>query len=185
MDDQIKLIRLNIDSSHNGFFDDLYDFGRPSLIGGKEYVATSLTRTPWGVKAELVQIKSPEIAWTGEAVPPVGTICEYKHVHEWQRVEVFAVKPNHNGSETALFTYENGTWCGCAEPSFFRPIRTPEQIKADERLHQVRNALTAIHAGDQKFPNDLVRGNIIAATVEAMIDAGYRKFEITDDSDPA
>jgi hypothetical protein len=66
-----------------------------------------------------------------------------------------------------------------------RPIRTPEQIKADERLHQVRNALTAIHAGDKKFPSDLVRGNIIATTVEAMIDDGYRRFEITDDSDPA
>lgn len=69
-------------------------------------------------------------------MPPVGTVCEHKHVHEWQKVEVFAIKPNHNGRHTALFTYENGTWCGCAEPSFFRPIRTPEQIAADE--HRAR-----------------------------------------------
>ena len=118
--------------------------------------------------------------WSGEGLPPVGAVCEYKHVHEWQKVEVFAVKPNHNGSETALFTYENGTWCGCAEPSFFRPIRTPEQIAADKRLHEIRNALSTINS-KVHFPNDLVRGNILAAAVEAMIDAGYRKFEIVDE----
>jgi len=58
----------------------------------------------------------------------------------------------------------------------FRPIRTPEQIAADERTHEIRNALTTINS-KVKFPNDLVRGNILAAAVEAMIDAGCRKVE--------
>src|SRR3990167_2919510 len=43
--------------------------------------------------------RGPSLTWPQDDLPPVGTICEYKHVHEWQRVEVFAVKPNHNGSE--------------------------------------------------------------------------------------
>ena len=64
--------------------------------------------------------------WTGKGLPPAGTVCEHKRVHEWQKVEVFAVKPNYNGSHTALFTYESGCWAGCAEPSLFRPILTPE-----------------------------------------------------------
>ncbi|KPB95713.1 Unknown protein sequence [Pseudomonas syringae pv. maculicola] len=54
----------------------------------------------------------------------------------------------------------------------FRPIRTAEQIAADERLHKVRNALTAIKAS-RHFPSDEARQNVMVATVEAMIDAGF------------
>lgn len=124
---------------------------------------------------ENAYVERPQ-AWACEAVPPVGTICEYKHVHEWQRVEVFAVKPNHNGSETALFTYENGTWCGCAEPSFFRPIRTQEQIAAEERETELNRMVATVSMLDKGWARKVCAG---------LYDAGYRKFEITDDSDPA
>lgn len=75
--------------------------------------------------------------WNGEGLPPAGTVCEHKRVHEWQKVEIFAVKPNYNGSQTALFTYESGCWAGCAEPSLFRPIRTPEQVAAEECQREI------------------------------------------------
>ena len=91
-----------------------------------------VTRAQWQAAVDALKAESAP-AWTGEGLPPAGTVCEYKHVSEWQKVDVFAVKPNYNGSHTALFTYENGTWCGCAEPSFFRHIRTPERIAAEER----------------------------------------------------
>lgn len=69
--------------------------------------------------------------WSGpeDGLPPTGTVCEHKRVHEWQQIEVFAVKPNYNGSNTALFTYGNGCWGGCAEPSFFRAIPSPAQLR--------------------------------------------------------
>ena len=69
--------------------------------------------------------------WSGpeDGLPPAGTVCEHKRVHEWQQIEVFAVKPNYNGSNTALFTYGNGCWGGCAEPSFFRAIPSPAQLR--------------------------------------------------------
>ncbi|SFP92801.1 hypothetical protein SAMN03159489_02207 [Pseudomonas sp. NFPP07] len=108
--------------------------------------------------------------WSGEGLPPVGTVCEHKRVHEWQKVEVFAVKPNYNGSHTALFTYENGCWAGCAEPSFFRPIRTPEQIAAEERKACIDRMVSILfeEKGDSTGP--LERGYC-----EALYNAGYRK----------
>jgi hypothetical protein len=119
-------------------------------------------------------------AWTGEGLPPVGTVCEFRvEEGDWRKCEVIA----HKEDFAVCWIHCNKIFA--TKGASVRPIRTPEQIKADERLHQVRNALTAIHAGDKKFPSDLVRGNIIATTVEAMIDDGYRRFEITDDSDPA
>ena len=131
--------------------------------------------------------------WSGEGLPPVGTVCEFaggtpcpddpfdKDLREGMQVKIIA--HFKSGDFTlAAFTFdpenpdrgmvqvEQGNF-GC-----FRPIRTAEQIAADERLHEIRNALTAINS-KVHFPNDLVRGNILTAAVEAMIDAGYRKQE--------
>lgn len=135
-----------------------------------------------------LEIAQPE-PWTGEGLPPVGTVCEFAGFNPEETLptdprvgdQVTVIAHFMSGSfEVAAFTFY-------APPEFeylqvgqgaygcFRPIRTPEQIAADKRLHEIRNALTAIKAGQQQFPNDLVRGNIVAATVEAMIDAGYRK----------
>ena len=79
----------------------------------------------------LELVTKPTKPWSGpeDGLPPTGTVCEHKRVHEWQQIEVFAVKPNYNGSNTALFTYGNGCWGGCAEPSFFRAIPSPAQLR--------------------------------------------------------
>lgn len=121
--------------------------------------------------------------WLGGGLPPSGTACEVDYCESWQRCEVIAHFSQRCGM-VAAFTVEFSDGAKSLDAfgaEHFRPIRTPEQIAADNRLHEIRNALTAIHAG-QSFPTDLVRGNIVSATVEAMIDAGYRKFEIHDES---
>lgn len=81
-------------------------------------------------RVDLIPRPQPK-PWSGpeDGLPPTGTVCEHKRVHEWQQIEVFAVKPNYNGSNTALFTYGNGCWGGCAEPSFFRAIPSPAQLR--------------------------------------------------------
>lgn len=109
--------------------------------------------------------------WTGEGLPPVGTVCE-RNVsrNAWCQSEIFAHSPN--GVYAAYADSCGMNWSAAVS---FRPIRTPEQIAADKRLHEIRNALTTIKAGQQQFPNDLVRGNITLSVVESMIDAGYRK----------
>lgn len=123
--------------------------------------------------ADMIPAPAP---WSGEGLPPVGTVCEVEDPHtsdEWCECTILAWD-----AECAVFKADgnypyvyDGQGIGC-----FRPIRTPEQIAADARLHEIRNALTTIKAG-QPFPNDLVRGNITVSVVEAMIDAGYRKQE--------
>lgn len=116
---------------------------------------------------------SGQAIWNGEGLPPVGAICEMQDgMGVWTQVEIFADHKHyvHGWDDDKRISYFSNL------PAEFRPLRTAEQIAAEERLHQVRNALSAIHAG-QLFPNDFVRGNIVAATVEAMIDAGYRKQE--------
>lgn len=106
--------------------------------------------------------------WNSDSLPPVGKVCEYKRAHEWQKVEVFAVKPNNNGSQTALFTYENGCWAGCAEPSLFRPIRTAEQIAADKRDEEVIEMMAL-------NPDENPNRSLSKWLCEALYDAGYRK----------
>jgi hypothetical protein len=130
-------------------------------------------------------------AWGAKELPPVGTLCEFvgytpcsydpsdKDLKEGAQVTIIAHFKDGE-SDIAAFTFNPGNpnrGVACVAQGMygcFRPIRTPEQIAADERLHQIRNALSTIHAG-RHFPNDLVRGNIVAATVEDMIDAGYHK----------
>lgn len=104
--------------------------------------------------------------WNGEGLPPVGTVCEYERGRQWVKVEVFAVKPNCNGSSSALFTYEDGSWNACANLSNFRPIRTPEQIAAEERKAAV-NELRSDMEDEGVF--------IDQRMAEIIHDAGYRK----------
>lgn len=70
--------------------------------------------------------------WTGEGLPPVGTVCEmhrsdYVDV-DWQRIEFLCA-----GSKKAFFRDGEGhEWSRPLGDLKFRPIRTPEQIAAEE-----------------------------------------------------
>jgi len=72
---------------------------------------------------------APATPWTGEGLPPVGTVCEVKgcmsHYLKWNKVTVFAVR-----GKTVMFDMEDGRW-GQTDQHEFRPIRTPEQIAAE------------------------------------------------------
>lgn len=125
-----------------------------------------VTRAQWQ-EARDALANPKQVQWNGDGLPPVGTVCEYKRGSKWEKVEVFAVKPNVNGSTSALFTYECGTWTACAEPSFFRPIRTPEQIAAEEREQAIAEMAKTVR-GATGFGINL-------AARAALYDAGYRK----------
>lgn len=130
--------------------------------------------------------------WKGEGPPPVGTVCEFaggtpcpydpfdKDLKEGMQVTIIA--HFKSGDLTlAAFTFdpqnfdrgrvqvEQGNF-GC-----FRPLRTAEQIAADEHMREIRDAIDIVKSGQKPLPNDIVRHNITVAVVEAMIDAGYRK----------
>jgi hypothetical protein len=100
--------------------------------------------------------------WTGEGLPPVGTVCEYLGAHqynEWSEVKIFAAWRN------LVFVDFTDGWRQEDNPQRFRPIRTPEQIEADER----EMGINAIHSMLDNCIRDL-RGD-----AEALWDAGYRK----------
>lgn len=71
--------------------------------------------------------------WTGEGLPPVGTVCEmhrdtYFEI-EWQAVTLLGI-----GQAKAFFRDKEGhEWSRPLSELSFRPIRTPEQIAEEER----------------------------------------------------
>lgn len=97
--------------------------------------------------------------WTGKGFPPVGIDCEYLDVDtkQWMPGEILATRNNAwiiygYNYDVGLFTLES-----------IRPIRTAEQILAEER---------------EKAIEDLIHVTCINRGEAALIyDAGYRKQE--------
>lgn len=113
--------------------------------------------------------------WDGTGLPPVGTVCERRfHDNEgssWQRVTITA-----HGHKKIMCLEETGDeWAHFGLEVSFRPARTPEQIAADERLHKLRNAHTAIARTLESFRSDIPAEAVSRQVIEAMIDAGYSK----------
>ena len=61
-----------------------------------------------------------------------------------------------------------------------RPIDAAKSA-ADERLQHIRNACSAINSKIERYNVSIDCSAAMRATVEAMIDAGYRKFEIVEE----
>ena len=113
----------------------------------------------------LACVLAPGLAWNGEGLPPVDTVCEYSPFRDsWHPVKVFALKPNGNGSTSALFEREKG-WGACADPKCFRPIRTPEKSAAEEREQAIKDMCDVMDGAD----DDLDCAQRLHA-------AGYRKI---------
>lgn len=93
---------------------------------------------------ELVERSAP-VEWNGTGLPPVGTVCDYRWGRDkWITVEVFAVKQNGSHKHAAIFDFDwNGVrdWSFSMDATQFRPIRTPEQIAAEERERAVQEML--------------------------------------------
>ena len=124
-------------------------------------------------------------AWSGEGLPPVGTVCEiaastkYLSIRhpEGARVKVYATFTDDRGVELAAFVDDIGQVGGVATAGCFRTLRTPEQIAAEERLHNVRNACSAIADTLDSLRGKTKVERAALAVVEAMIDAGYTRAE--------
>ncbi|EMH7816118.1 hypothetical protein [Pseudomonas aeruginosa] len=101
--------------------------------------------------------------WDGQGLPPIGTVCEYRHMiwPEYRPCEIRYI------SEESLVAYDD------AQEQFyrtcdmlFRPIRTPEQIAAEEREKAVGDMAMSIQGVPYQYP-----------TLYALYDAGYRRQE--------
>lgn len=115
------------------------------------------------------------LQWTGEGLPPVGLVAEVlfnSHPPEYFSCKVlahdegravyrFTSGPRKGEYGSDLPNFENGN-----PMTIFRPIRTPEQIAAEERracIDEMKNVF------DSNFEGCRRDG------LEALYDAGYRK----------
>lgn len=104
--------------------------------------------------------------WTGEGLPPAGTVCEAmlpSAGHQWVEVLVVWHHPELEGS--AAVVHGGGRLVGWS--SAFRPIRTPEQIEAEERQAFIADA---VFATDSETPVEWRK-----AVFGELYDLGYRK----------
>lgn len=132
-----------------------------------------------------VHRKPESDAWTGEGLPPVGATVEI-HRGKWNiridsecflGIPVTVAAAFKMGSGTEMIAVDGGPSIGCEvfRAECARPIRTPEHIAAEVRS----KACDAIY-GVLTGPAVERKGNT-SDMAEALYDAGYRKFEITDE----
>lgn len=123
----------------------------------------------------VMTVRPQVVEWTGEGRPPAGTVCEfndgcgggYKKV-EIMYVSTMTILVKFDGSpdEDVEGAYSPN------ESLYFRPIRTPEQIAAEECDKAVKAMLAEFeHTGSLTSHYEVC---------EVLHKAGYRKFEIVE-----
>jgi hypothetical protein len=126
--------------------------------------------------SEVIQRPSP--ARSGEGLPPVGTLCEICAEkdnsqlvkHEGKRARIVAHSVKIGGQKIAVYEVVDGA--GNSEyhalpAGNFRPIRTPEQIAADEREAFI-DEIALLLGWDAKYDG-------AQRDAGKIFDAGYRK----------
>jgi tellurite resistance-related uncharacterized protein len=129
----------------------------------------------WSKPVDSYTVHRKPSPWNGQGLPPVGTVCEaYEHnAGLWVRVEVLKHGENDHPVMVCRDSEQLATKLFWADQ--FRPIRTPEQIAADERKSVIDVACDDIENIVGKYNTTLSHSMAIKVTIEAMIDAGYRK----------
>lgn len=116
-------------------------------------------------------VEKPNETWDGVGQPPIGTICEYlkhaKYKTSWIKVKVVFIGENLIVFEHAA----NGNeFSEQITDVSLRPIKTPEQIAAEERIEKVDEMIKVVEEFDT-----------YKEVCEALYDTGYRKMEKQDD----
>ncbi|WP_311185474.1 hypothetical protein [Pseudomonas aeruginosa] len=111
----------------------------------------------------------PQEAWDGQGLPPVGTGCEVKNdiSDSWDAVDEILAHTVIKGTAVAVF--KRGDHIAYSPKSEFRPIRTPEQIAAEERSKECDRIFFIL--------SNVEREGNRSDMAEAIYDAGYRRQE--------
>jgi hypothetical protein len=107
--------------------------------------------------------KLPAPAWNGTGLPPVGTVCEMHH-ECWQPANWPEVTVKYASDEYFITQDSAGEQHWHAHGVQFRPIRTPEQIAADER-----------EAAIDEIMDDLSLSPECRYIARRVLNTGYRK----------
>ncbi|MFI7799666.1 hypothetical protein PSFL_07490 [Pseudomonas sp. DD1] len=124
-----------------------------------------------------LQIAKPE-PWTGEGLPPVGTVCDLKFEHwtDWERHEILC------HGKTFMFVRELNSGLDregsmSMDGIMFRQVRTPEQIAEEKRIAELNLMVGAIkdHPGGHHGVDHLAQLKIQEEACINLYDAGWRK----------
>ena len=114
---------------------------------------------PFGHPSLVKRPATPQ--WSGDGLPPVGAAVEwFSPAYGWLGGRVVG----HDGMVTVVSHNDGYTGCHAHE---VRPIRTPEQIAAEEREKAVSQMAVVALAGDNQL--------ITKVYLERLYDAGYRQ----------
>lgn len=94
---------------------------------------------------DLIATSAIKRPWSGEGLPPVGVVCEMHYCGEWEKTEILCIGVKHVFIRQIAVTGEAFECSLNLSACQFRPIRTPEQIAADEREAAIKE-MTANHA---------------------------------------
>ena len=127
----------------------------------------------------IIQSRPTTPSWSGSGLPPVGVVCEYCCVNDkWRQVKVIAHMIEMQKDKPCAVSQLGDTGPLCiGGASSFRPIRTPEQIAADEREAAIEQMINdATNPMDdrmifEKYPGDA----FIRQLIGCLYNAGYRK----------
>lgn len=165
------------------------DSGDPNAIvnGGK---SSSVTRAQWQAAvdalkaplaatgeyldpiAELPFSNEKRIEWNGEGLPPARVEFEWRYGdHAWKGGEALYI-----GSVYVILKASDGEQHYYLRDMQFRPIRTPEQIAADEREREIADLYFTINWNEGRETWPIISSGRKADYAKA-IDAGYRKPE--------
>ena len=89
----------------------------------------NLDPSVWG----LIENRPTTPSWSGEGLPPVGVVCEMHYCGEWEKTEILCIGVKHVFIRQIAVTGEAFECSLNLSACQFRPIRTHEQIAADER----------------------------------------------------
>lgn len=115
-----------------------------------------------------------KVEWDGQGLPPVGTVCERRTLPgndgRYEQVRIIA----HTRKGFPVWENTDGVFAGISKfPHLvggrpeFRPIRTHEQIAAEEREAGISDMQTITDGA----------GPTVYAKLSALYDAGYRRQE--------
>jgi len=158
----------------------IHSCGLPYLQSGQKftrcdnYMTDVVSRGQWQAAVDALKAEKV-VEWNGEGLPPVGTVCEAKTTRGWSSGTIIAhgLQPKEN----LAVWQEDGELIFWGVKEYFRPIRTPEQISADERHRAIYDAMNETRVNWEEIENGPI-GLVLEVIVSQLYDAGYRKFEI-------
>lgn len=124
--------------------------------------------SPLSAPEDVWEIVERPVTWNGQGLPPVGTVCIVEPPNT-----MWGFSSTSGYERKILAYYGEYVWLGHAETPLettridkvdFRPIRTPEQIAAEERAKAIEEMCFAVET-------------LTVKQAKALFDAGYRRQE--------